>query len=120
MSSDGEVLARVLERKDFLQSVFHNDDADDWSLVKSLGKLLVRIESDSEIMGHALQARACRHLGELDHARKELEQCQIQIAQRGFKPWEAELIRPLLIEEEKRSGVGGQADGSGGGSPMPS
>ena len=32
MSSDGEVLARVFEHKDFLQSVFHDDNADDWGI----------------------------------------------------------------------------------------
>jgi hypothetical protein len=101
MISDGELLANVLGRKNFLESAFHDDVLDDWSLARDLGAFLVRIEPDSEILGHALQARACRHLGELERAREELAQCQTRIAQRGLRPWEAELIRPLLIEEEK-------------------
>jgi hypothetical protein len=104
MISDGELLAKVLGRKDFLESAFHDDVLDDWSLARDLGDFLVRIEPDSEILGPALQARAYRHLGELERAREELAKCQTRIAQRELRPWEVELIRPLLIEEEKLLG----------------
>ena len=101
MSSDGELLAKVIQREEFFQSVFHKDALDDWILAKDLGEFLVRIEPDSEIMGHALQVRAYRHLGVMERARYELMQCQIRIKQRELKPWEVELILPLLTEETR-------------------
>jgi hypothetical protein len=101
MTSDGELLARVLKTKDFFQSVILSDDLDDWNLARELGEFLVRIEPDSEIMGHALLARAYRHLGNRGRALDELKQCQVRVANRELKPWEAQLFLPLLAEEEK-------------------
>src|ERR1700686_789160 len=99
LSSDGELLAKVIQNKDFFQSVLHNDSFDDWNLAKELGEFLVRIEPDSEIMGHALLTRAYRHLGNFQRALDELRQCQFRASNRELKRWEADMFLPLLEEE---------------------
>src|SRR5437762_12050894 len=79
MDSDKDLLTRVvgaIDKKDFFQSTLLNDTFDDWNMVKDLGEFLVRILPDSEVMGHALLARAHRHLGNSNLARAELKQCQ--------------------------------------------
>ena len=101
MSSDRELLARVIKTKGFLESVFLEDSLDDWSLAKDLGEFLVRNEPDSDMMGHALLARAHRHLGSRERALQELKECQTRAAQRELKPWEVEFFLPLIQEEEK-------------------
>jgi len=101
MNSDGELLAAVLATPGFLESFFHADQLSDWGLARRLGEFLVRIEPDSEIMGHALQVRACRHLGDLEHARRELTACADRLAQRELEPWELTLLKPMLDREEK-------------------
>lgn len=102
MRSDGELLSeavRAIETKDFFRSVLLNDAFDDWNLAKELGDFLVRTEPDSDVMGHALLARAHRHLGNTSLALYELKQCRIRIANRDLLPWEKELLLPLLTEE---------------------
>jgi hypothetical protein len=101
MDSDGELLTKILNTKEFFRSALYSDNLDDWTLAKELGEFLVRIEPDSEIMGHALLVRAYRHLGERCRALEELEQCRVRTAQRELKPWEKELFVPFLAEEEK-------------------
>jgi hypothetical protein len=101
---DGEVLSRVvdaIERKDFFRSVLLSDTFDDWSLTRALGEFLVRIQPDSEVMGHALLARAYRHLGDLERAREELEQCRVRTLAQVLMPAEAELFLSFLAEEDK-------------------
>lgn len=100
MQSDGELLARVLEKKDFLQSVISDDASQDWALVRDLGEFLGRIEPDSEILGHALMARAYRHLSDLGRARSELAECRLRATNRELKPWEVEMLIPFLDKEE--------------------
>lgn len=100
-SSDRELLERVIKRKDFLQSILCSDSLDDWGLARDLGEFIVRIEPESDIMGHALLTRALRHLGDLVRARDELKQCQERTASRELKPWEIELFLPFLAYEEK-------------------
>ncbi len=107
--SDGELLAKVIQSKDFFQSVLHNDSFEDWNLAKELGEFLVRIEPDSEIMGHALLTRAYRHLGNRQCALDELKECQLRASNRELKPWEVDLFLPLLSEEEKHLATGGSA-----------
>jgi hypothetical protein len=97
---DGELLARVVETKDFFRSVLYDDSLDDWNLARDFGMFLIRIEPE-EIMGHALLARAYRHLGDSQHALEELEQCQIRATQGQLRPSETELFSPFLAEEEK-------------------
>jgi hypothetical protein len=98
---DRELLAKVVNTKGFLESVFYRDSLDDWSLAKDLGQFLVRLEPDSDVIGHALLARAYRHLGDLGRARDELTQCKLRVANRELKPLEIEFFLPFLAEEEK-------------------
>ena len=99
--ADGELLAKVLQKKEFFESVLHNDSFDDWNLAKELGEFLIRIEPDSEIMGHLLLTRAYRHLGNRGRALDELKECQLRTSNRELKPWEANLFLPVLLLEEK-------------------
>jgi hypothetical protein len=101
MDSDAELLVRVNRTDDFFGSVFSRDSLDDWNLAKDFGEFLVRILPDTEVMGHALLARACRHLGERERALDELKQCQVRTVGRELRPWEIEMIAPFLAEEEK-------------------
>jgi hypothetical protein len=101
MNPDLELLTRIsdaIETKDFFASAW-NDSFDDWNLVKDAGEFLVRLDLE-EIMGHALLARAHKHLGNLDHARNELTKCQIQIENGRLNPAEGEMLLRLLAHEE--------------------
>lgn len=102
MDSDQELLTRVNSKGNFFQSVVVDDASTDWNLAKDLGEFLVRTEPDSEVMGHALLVRACRHLNDVERAVEELRQCRVRLAGRELKPWERELFLPFLEEEERR------------------
>ena len=102
MNSDGELLERlvnILNGRDLFGETFLTDDFDDWHLAKELGEFLVRIEPESSITGHALLARAHRHLGNRDLAVVELRECQGRAEIRGLEPWEVEMIQPLMLKE---------------------
>jgi hypothetical protein len=101
LDSDAELLVRVNNISDFFGAVFSRDDLDDWSLVKDFGEFLVRILPDAEIMGHALLARAYRHLGNLELALDELKQCRSRTANRTLEPWETEMFDAFFAEEVK-------------------
>lgn len=99
MHDPDEVLTRIvnaIEKKDFFRSILLNDAFDDWNLAKDFGSFLTRIEPE-EVMGHALLARAYRHLGELENALAELKQCRVRVAH----PSEKELFLTFVAEEEK-------------------
>ena len=109
MDSDGEILARVLKSKNFFHSVLYEDRLDDWNVAKDLGEFLIRINPE-EIMGHALVARASRHLGDLQRALEELEHCRV----RTMHPSETDLFLSFLAHEEKLlSGQPGKGGSSG-------
>jgi hypothetical protein len=98
MEADPErgLLDRVVGIKDFFQSVLYKDSLDDWKLAKDFGEFLIRIGPE-QVIGHALVARASRHLGDMERAYKELEQCRT----RPKHPAETELFLSFLAEEEK-------------------
>lgn len=104
MDSEKELLTRLvasIDKKDFFQSTLSSDTFDDWNLVKDFGEFLIRTEPDSGVMGHALLVRAHRHLGNRELALAELKECYTRTATRKLEPWEAEMLLPLLAEEEK-------------------
>lgn len=105
---DAEILTRVSKIEGFLESVLYKDTLDDWEIAKGLGELLIRIDGEG-IMGHALLARACRHLGESERALSELEQCRI----RDVPPPEKELFLSFLAEEERLLSRRPSKDGKG-------
>jgi len=100
-SQDGDLLARVTDHEDFFGSVLCRDSVEDWGLARDLGEFLLRILPDPEMMGHAILARACRHLGETARARQELEWCLSQMEGRDTKGPEEEILSALL-EKERR------------------
>lgn len=99
MSEDGELLARISDTTDFFQSALYRDTLPDWNLAKDFGKFLVRILPD-DIMGHAFLVRAYRHLGNLELARYELNQCREHLKTRQLQKWEGDDFLPLLAVEE--------------------
>jgi hypothetical protein len=104
MDSDPDLLTRVvnaIDKEDFFRSTIFNDDFNDWTLAKDLGEFLVRIQPESEIMGHALMLRAHRHLGNREFALRELGECKMRISARELEPWEIEMLLPLLNVEEQ-------------------
>jgi|SRR5215469_8672060 len=100
MATDAEVLTRISKIEKFFESVLYKDNLADWSLVRDLGELLIRIDGE-EIVGHVLLARACRHIGDRKRAREELEKCRALVALQELAPPQRELFLPVLSEEEK-------------------
>src|SRR5208337_3646751 len=92
---DKEMLTSVAEKEDFVPSIVFKDSSDDWNLARELGEFLVRTGPELPI-GHALVARASRHLGDLDRAHEALKHCR----QLPMEPAEAADLLPLLAEEE--------------------
>ena len=101
MDSDAELLVKVNSSDDFFGSVFTKDRLDDWNLAKDFGEFLVRFLPDADVMGHAVLARAYRHLGELELALRELKECRTRTANRKLEPWEIQMFAPFFAEEEK-------------------
>ena len=100
MDTDASILTRVTKIENFLESVLYDDSLDDWNLAKDLGELLIRIDRE-EIMGHALLARACRHIGDRKRAREELDKCRELVAHQEVRPPKLDVFLPILSEEEK-------------------
>ena len=98
MGTDGELLGKVIEHKDFFDSVLYKDAIDDWALAKEFGDFLVKIEPQW-VMGHLILTRAFRHLGDLNSARNELGECQARVPQ--IKEAEAKFLLPLLDQETR-------------------
>ncbi len=112
---DGEILTKVSKIDKFFESVLYEDSLEDWKLAKDLGELLIRLDGE-EISGHALLARSCRHLGDLERAGTELERCRVLVEYPMIKDGK-ELFLSFLAEEErllsKRLGEGGKKQDQG-------
>ncbi len=100
MDSDLVVLTRASKIEKFFEAVLYNDSLDDWTVARDLGELLVRLDGE-EIMGHALLARASRHLEDHTRAREELTKCKALVSRQDLPPLQRELFLPVLSEEEK-------------------
>ncbi len=108
---DGRLLGTLNNKQDVFRSILQEDRFDDWHLAKDFGEFLIRIEPQ-EAIGHAVLARAFRHLGNNDHAREELEQCQLLVRH----PYDADLLLPFLSDENRFLSRGGKpGDGNPGG-----
>ena len=97
MKPDLEILTRATKIENFFETVLFEDALDDWNLAKDLGEFLVRLVPE-EVMGHALVARASRHLGDTERALSELGKCRIM----NKHPSETELFVQFLAEEEQK------------------
>jgi len=60
---DKELFSRMNHVKGFAEETLRNDTLEDWNLAKNFGEFMLRI-APRDILGHALVARACRHLGD--------------------------------------------------------
>jgi plasmid stability protein len=109
MKPDLEILTRANKTENFFGTVLLEDALEDWNLAKDLGELLIRLMPE-EVMGHALVARACRHLGSTERARRELMQCRVMTKH----PSETDLFVSFLVEEEK---LLSETDGPAGADP---
>ena len=96
---DAAILATVVGMKDFLQSSLVDDVSDDWRIAKNLGELLVRFNPE-EILGHALLARACRHLGDDAQAADKIAECR-KLLSHGNNPSVTALFQSLVVDEER-------------------
>jgi len=104
---EGELLARISE--DFFHRVMREDSLDDWGLAEKFGEFLIRTFPE-EVIGHALLARAYRHLGHLERATQELEQCRVRTKHRELVPMEKDFLLSFLVEEDRvSSGPSGPA-----------
>jgi hypothetical protein len=100
MSSDGEILAKVLHARDFLRSALLEDRLDDWNLARDLGEFLVRVDPEAAF-SHLILAKAYRHLGDLKHATEELERCRTVLIAEELADIERRVLLPVLEEEER-------------------
>lgn len=96
---EGELIDKVDAIGDFFRLVL-NDALEDWPLAKDFGKFLTRLDPAGAI-GHALLARAYRHLGDRQQALAELECCRNRITD-GL---ERESLALLIAEEERWLGI---------------
>jgi len=96
---DAEIVTRVSNIENFFESVLYRDSLEDWKVAQDFGKLLIRIDKE-EITGHALLARACRHLGDLECAGTELEKCRVLVEYPMIKNG-TDLFLSFLAEEDR-------------------
>lgn len=75
MTPEWETLKKANAIENFFGKVLVEDALDDWSLAKDLGELLIR-QVPEEVTGHALMARAYRHIDERGLALTELARCR--------------------------------------------
>jgi len=113
--ADAGIVTKVSKIERFFESVLCEDNLEDWKLAQDFGELFVRMDEE-EITGHALLARACRHLGDLERAGTELEKCRVLVEYPMIKDGK-ELFLSFLAEEERllsrRLGEGGKGQDQG-------
>ena len=107
---DKELFSRLSRVNDFAKEAIYNDTLEDWSLAKDFGEYLVRT-APQDILGHALLARACRHLGDRTRALEEIQRCQILFTSGELKRMELEVFGPFL-ERKRLIGGGPYSSGS--------
>jgi hypothetical protein len=95
---DKELFSRLSEIKDFAEVAFRDDTLGDWNLAKQFGEFMIRMAPE-DILGHALVARACRHLGDRTRALEEINWCRTLFANGDLTTLEREVFGPLLEKE---------------------
>ena len=95
-----ELLNKMGEDKDFFRRLFTDDCADDWSLVESGGRFLVRIDAQSTV-GYFMIARACRHLAKPHEHAEAVKQCRRLLESAGVTEAEREALLLALSVEER-------------------
>ncbi len=97
---DSELLERVCADKTLIRSVLLDEDLEDWTLPKSFGEFLARINPD-DLTGHVILMRACRHLGDLEKATQELARCHAIIDAGGMIPVDQQTLVPMVEAEHQ-------------------
>lgn len=96
--SDKELFSRLSKIKDFAEGVLRNDTLEDWNLAKNFGEFMIRI-APRDILGHALVARASRHLGDRRRALEEIEQCRVLFTSGDLTTMELQVFGPFIEKE---------------------
>ena len=96
--SDRELFSRLSQIQDFAERVLRNDTLEDWNLAKNFGEFMIRI-APQDILGHALVARASRHLGDRTRALAEIERCRAFFTSGDLTTMEREVFGPFLEKE---------------------
>ncbi len=95
---DKELFSKLSQVKDFAREAIYNDILEDWSLAKDFGEFMIRI-APQDILGHALVARACRHLGDQSRAMEAMQRCRALFTSGGLRTMELEVFGPFLEKE---------------------
>jgi hypothetical protein len=95
---DKELFSRLSQIRDFAEQAIYKDTLDDWNLGKDFGEFMIRV-APQDILGHALGARACRHLGDRSRALEEIERCRTIFTGGNLKTMELEVFG-LFLEKE--------------------
>lgn len=95
---DKELFSQLSQIKDFAKEALQNDTLEDWNLAKSFGEFMIRL-APQDILGHALVARACRHLGDRARALDEIQRCQALLSSGGLTTMELDVFG-LFLEKE--------------------
>jgi hypothetical protein len=95
---DKELFSKLSEIKDFAEVALRNDTLEDWNLAKQFGEFMIRMAPE-DILGHALVARACRHLGDSTRALGEINRCRTLFADGDLTTMEREVFGPFLEKE---------------------
>jgi len=95
---DKELFSRLSQIKDFAEGVLRSDILEDWTLARDFGEFMIRIAPE-DILGHAMVARACRHLGDRTRAVEEIERCRDHLASGDLTTIELEVFGPFIEEE---------------------
>jgi hypothetical protein len=95
---DKELFSKLSEIKDFAEVALRDDTLGDWNLAKQFGEFMIRMDPE-DILGHALVARACRHLGDRARALEEINRCQTLFADEDLTTMERGVFGPFLERE---------------------
>ena len=95
---DKELFSKLSQIKDFAKEAIYNDTLEDWNLAKHFGEFMIRI-APQDILGHALVARACRHLGDRARALEEIQRCRALFTSGDLGTMELEVFGPFLEKE---------------------
>src|SRR5215471_11895555 len=99
---DRDLFSRLSRVKDFTEQVILNDMLEDWNLAKDFGEFMIRIAPE-DILGHALVARASRHLGDCTRALEEVGRCQDLFNDQNLTAMERRAFGPFLEKELRLS-----------------
>lgn len=99
---DKELFSRLTQIEDFAERVLRSDTLEDWDLARNFGEFMIRI-APHDILGHAMLARASRHLGDRPRALQEIQWCRDFFNSGDLTTMEREVFGPFLEKETRLS-----------------